>query len=79
MPPRRTFIAQLVKKSTEFDLAAYKKERKFLGKFVIYPEYEFDKKLKFQREVNKPPSDLFFPLGYDPKKGDNIKHYRRSF
>lgn len=65
-PAKRNFLAKLVKENLDFDINAYKRERKYLGKFLIYPEYEFDKKLKFNREVNQPPPDLFYPLGYDP-------------
>lgn len=78
-PPQRQFLANLVKKNLDFDLAAYQKERKYLGKFLIYPQYKFDEKLKFMREVNPPPPDLFYPLGYDPQKDAKIKHYRRSY
>ncbi len=78
-PPRRNFLANLVKKNLDFDIDLYRKERKYLGKFMIFPEYKFDQKLKFLREVNQPPEDLFFPLGYDPVKDAKIRHYRRSY
>ena len=39
-------LAGFIKKGA-FDIKQYKKEKKFLGRFIIYPEYTFDEKLKF--------------------------------
>jgi len=52
-------------------------------KNILYPKYQFDERLKINREVNKPPSTLYFELGYnethptDPKL--EKKHYRRYY
>lgn len=44
--------SQVLGKKSILNVRAFKKEKKFLGKFIIYPEYKFDEKLKFQREIN---------------------------
>ncbi len=38
-PPRRTLVAGIIKKGKDFDLKAYREERKYLGKMILYPEY----------------------------------------
>jgi len=44
---------------------------------VIMPTYKFDERLKVDREVDIPPANMFFELGYNRKPDDKIKHYRR--
>lgn len=34
-------------------------------KNVLYPTYQFDDRLKIEREVNPPPASLFVGLGYN--------------
>lgn len=50
---------------------------------VIKPEYTFDQRLQVFVETNKPPANLFEPLGWDrnpnPDESDRDKHYRRFF
>jgi hypothetical protein len=46
---------------------------------VIYPTYKFDERLKVDREVDIPPANMFFELGYNRTKEDKIKHYRKFF
>ena len=50
---------------------------------VLFPQYEFDERLKINRETNKPPSTLYMEIGYNheiPKSGkEGVKHYRRFY
>ena len=46
---------------------------------VIRPEYKMDERLKVDREVNAPPSNLYMALGWDEDKYSNRKHYRKFY
>jgi hypothetical protein len=46
---------------------------------VIWPVYKFDERLSVDREVDIPPANMFFELGYNRVKDDKIKHYRRFY
>lgn len=46
---------------------------------VIWPSYKFDERLMVDREVDIPPANMFFELGYNRTKEDKIKHYRRFY
>lgn len=45
----------------------------------IAPKYKFDERLGVDREVERPPENLFMEIGYNRKKDDKIKHYRRYY
>ena len=48
-----------------------KEQKEFEGKSdeqhknLIYPQYEFDERLKIHREINKPPASIFMPIGHN--------------
>lgn len=46
-------------------------------KNVFMPNYQFDERLKIDREIDPPAPSLFIGLGYNEKKEDERKHYRR--
>ena len=59
---------------------------------VLYPKYQYDERLKIDREVEPPPASLFKEIGFDPKPADcgitdpenkhthkRLKHYRRYY
>lgn len=46
---------------------------------IIMPQYQLDKRLKVDREVNPPPDTLFIPLGWDEDKDTGRKHYRQYY
>jgi hypothetical protein len=41
--------------------------------------YEFDERLKINREVNPPPPSLFIGLGFNKTSEEQKKHYRRYY
>ena len=49
------------------------------AKIIIMPEYQMDKRLKVDREVNPPPDTLFIPLGWDEDRTTKRKHYRQYY
>jgi hypothetical protein len=46
---------------------------------LILPKTKFDERLGVEREVDRPPENLFMEIGYNKNKGDTNKHYRRYY
>ena len=58
---------------------------------IVFPQFKYDERLKIDREVNIPPNQIFYPVGYvrDSKEyekerlveSDELpsKHYRRYY
>ena len=55
------------------------KEGADTSKTIIMPQYKLDERLKVDREVNPPPSNLFIGLGWDEDRNTKRKHYRLYF
>ena len=49
------------------------------NEIIIMPQYETDKRLKVDREVNPPSSELFMPLGWDEDRNTKRRHYRQYY
>ena len=48
-------------------------------KNTIKPQYEFDNRLKIDREVKPPPPSIYIGLGFNATSEDKKKHYRRYY
>lgn len=46
---------------------------------MIFPKYEFDARVKIDREIDPPPASLFIALGFNQNKDSGKKHYRRYY
>jgi len=46
---------------------------------ILRPKYAEDPRLKVDKEVNPPPSNLYIPLGWDEDKDTGRKHYRKFY
>ena len=53
--------------------------QKQLHKNIVLPKYDKDERLNIEREVDPPPASIFIGLGYNQKREDNKKHYRRYY
>ena len=50
-----------------------------VGLNVVMPKYKYDERLKISRECDKPPSELFLGLSFDPTPESKQKHYRKYY
>lgn len=46
---------------------------------MIIPTYNYDERLKINREVDPPPASLFIGLGFNETAESKKRHYRRYF
>lgn len=46
---------------------------------MVFPKYEFDTRVKIDREIEPPPASLFIALGFNQNKDSGKKHYRRYY
>lgn len=60
-------------------MAALKDKGVNTNEIVVNPKYEFDPRLKVDREVNPPPPSLYLEVGYNENKDSGKKHYRRYY
>lgn len=75
---------QTILREKKDDMIKMMQEGKDVHSNLIMPEYERDERLKVYREKNKPPSSLYYEVGYDgpitsaePKVRN--KHYRKYY
>jgi hypothetical protein len=79
---KAAYIKEVADKKAAQEAAVAKAKEEMAGnknasRTVIWPVYKFDERLKVDREVDIPPANMFFELGYNRKPDDKIKHYRR--
>lgn len=47
---------------------------------VVNPKYELDERLNNYKEIEKPPKEMYEPLGYDRKPNETHEmHYRKFY
>jgi hypothetical protein len=75
---------QTILREKKDDMIKMMQDGKDVHSNIIMPEYERDERLKVYREKNKPPSSLYYEVGYDgpitstePKVQN--KHYRKYY